>query len=118
MGFLGGSKPYWTRRFAPSTMVRRSSRSRRLVSTESWPSARRPWCNASATSLKCSAADVMMVGRRHNRDGEKHGCSVVEEERCAMRTGHSPGCSLGAAQPFKLVCDPWADEMHQDARAT
>ncbi len=35
-----------------------------------------------------------------------------------MRIGHSLGCSLGAAQPFKLVCDHWADEMHQDARET
>ena len=35
-----------------------------------------------------------------------------------MRIGHSPGCSLGAAQPFKLVCDHRADEMHQDARET
>ena len=35
-----------------------------------------------------------------------------------MRIGHSPGCSLGAAQSFKLVCDHWADEMHKDARET
>jgi hypothetical protein len=32
-----------------------------------------------------------------------------------MRIGHSPGCSLGAAQPFNLVCDQWADEIHQGA---
>ena len=35
-----------------------------------------------------------------------------------MRIGHSPGGSLGAVQPFKLVWDHWADEMHQDACET
>ena len=48
---------------------------------------------------KCSA-DGWIAGRCHNCDGEQHGCSVVEveEEGCAMRIGHSPGCSPGAAQ--------------------
>ena len=32
-----------------------------------------------------------------------------------MPIGHSPGGSLDAAQPFKLVGDHWADEMHHEA---
>src|SRR6185312_10751504 len=43
---------------------------------------------------KCSAADVMLVGRRHNRDGELHGCKVPEEELALTPfSGHGMGTS-------------------------
>ena len=89
MGFLGGSRPYWTRWFAPNTMVRRSSRSRRLVSTESWPSATRAWCNASATSRN---APPLMSDRREvtrlataNRMGAKYS-SMAPSTYCDAKT--------------------------------